>query len=323
MGTTIWATARIWLALLLCFGMTSTVNADVIDVSKIEPTCNLPFEYKDGRCVPKPGELDKLNDDKKCAGPWLKFASGKCSAADAAPEPACNEPIADLKYRDKKCVVDRQVPRSASGDFVGDCFEILARPANGRGIPAPPITRLKVLSQKPVAGDDKELTVSAADGTGVITCRSVANSQATQVLASDLIAVGAKRVGWTYGVLALPYKYYAHDRSFGSGVSIGPYFGRRWGTPGTAFTFAASATIGSVKGEVRDTQGNVTSTPDLQAFSVATGYMWDISKSPGVKPFKLGVFVGTDLVGSNDSVKYVHNRKPWIALQVGFDFTDN
>jgi len=35
-----------------------------------------------------------------------------------------------------------------------------------------------------------------------------------------------------------------------------------------------------------------------------------------------GFFVGADWVGSSNVVKYKHNRKPWVALQVGFDFLD-
>jgi hypothetical protein len=143
------------------------------------------------------------------------------------------------------------------------------------------------------------------------------------VKASELTGLGADRAGWAFGVLAVPFKYYSSGRAFGSGTSIGPYFGRRWGTPGSAYTFAVAATIGSVKGEVRDADDNITSTPDLQAFSLATGFMWDIAKAPEVRPFKLGVFVGADWVSSDRVVQFRQNRKPWIAFQIGFDFLDN
>ena len=36
-----------------------------------------------------------------------------------------------------------------------------------------------------------------------------------------------------------------------------------------------------------------------------------------------GLFVGADYVGADNVVKFAHNRKPWVALQIGFDFTDN
>jgi hypothetical protein len=142
------------------------------------------------------------------------------------------------------------------------------------------------------------------------------------VKASDLIALGARRIGWTYGVLALPYKYYEGTRSFAGQISLGPYIGRRYGSPGSAVTIALAAAIGSVKGEVRDADNNVTSTPDLQAYSIAGGVMWDISKAPDIKPFKLGLFVGADTVAKDKVVKFPNDRKLWIAFQVGFDFTD-
>lgn len=69
-------------------------------------------------------------------------------------------------------------------------------------------------------------------------------------------------------------------------------------------------------------QGNITDTPDLQAFSLAVGYAHDIAKAPETRAFKVGLFVGADWVGSSDVVKYKHNRKPWVAFQVGFDFFD-
>ena len=65
------------------------------------------------------------------------------------------------------------------------------------------------------------------------------------------------------------------------------------------------------------------STPDLQAFSLALGYMYDIAKGVDTRPFKIGFFVGSDVVGADNGVKYKHNKKPWLAFQIGFDFTDN
>jgi hypothetical protein len=125
-------------------------------------------------------------------------------------------------------------------------------------------------------------------------------------------------------VLSLPFKYHAHDKSFTPGaLNIGPYLGRRWGSSGSAITAALAAAIGSVRGEVRDAQGNITGTPDVTAFSMAVGLMLDVSKNPDFKPFKVGLFYGIDRVNADDAVKYKHNRKPWVAFQIGYDFTDN
>lgn len=301
-------------------------SAQTIDLASIQPKCNAPFEYDKaaGKCQKVDAELAKLDTADKCKGPGLAFDAGKCAApAGREPVPVCGEALPDLVYKDKKCVVERRVPRSASADYVGDCFRLVALPRDDNRIGYESGTTLKVLSQKAIASDDKELTVAPSEGTSMFSCEARRNTVATTVNASDLIAVGADRVGWAYGVLAMPFKYHAHDKSFGAGVSIGPYFGRRWGTPGSAYTFAVAATIGSVKGEVRDGAGNITSTPDLQAFSLASGFMWDISKAQNTKAFKIGVFAGADVVSQDNVVKYKNNRKPWVAFQIGFDFTDN
>lgn len=84
-----------------------------------------------------------------------------------------------------------------------------------------------------------------------------------------------------------------------------------------------AAAPGSIKGEVRDPTGNITSTLDLMAFSVAIGFMLDVSKNPDLKPFRVGLFYGLDRVNPDDAVKSKHNRKPWLAFQIGYDFTDS
>jgi hypothetical protein len=319
----------IWRAWLDCavlwalLGMLPSVAAQGIETN-IEAKCTSPY-YKPkpaaGKCEPDQEKISALTK-ATCVGPGITFKGEKCVPSEKAPAPECGDVLPDLVLKDGKCVVDRKVPRSATADYVGDCFEIYARTADGDTAGYPSDTTVKVLSQRALGEFDRSLTVAPADR-GFLSCDVRKDSVATTVKASELIEIGAKRVGWAYGVLALPFKYYAHDKSFGSGLSLGPYIGRRWGTPGSAYTFALAATIGTVKGEVRDAQGNITSTPDLQAYSYAAGFMWDISKAQNIKPFKVGVFVGRDLVGSDDVVKFDNNRKTWIAFQIGFDFTDN
>lgn len=79
-----------------------------------------------------------------------------------------------------------------------------------------------------------------------------------------------------------------------------------------------------MRGEERDkATGEIVSTPSLHALSIAAGVMWDIAKNPGVRPFKVGLFVGTDRASAGDRVRFPQNGKPWVALQIGYDFTDN
>lgn len=219
-----------------------------------------------------------------------------------------------------------EVPRSAPGDFIGDCFKTIATPPKGVSLDLPANSDWNVVAQAPLGKDDKELTLAPAKfhGWGVSGWCADAPGAEQRVKASTLLATGANRYGWAYGVLTLPFKYHIHDKSFTPGtLNIGPFLGRRWASAGSAVTLAAAATVGTVRGESRDTAGNITGTPDLAAFSVAVGLMFDVSKNPDLKPFKVGLFYGNDRVTDNTVTTYKHNRAPWLAFQIGFDFTDN
>lgn len=314
----------------LCGPAASAAPAEVIDLADIKPRCPSPFNYDPATkaCViADAAKLADLKTEAQCGGPGLKLMDGRCTTvAGKEPAPDCGNSLPDLVVKDGRCVVQRDTPRSAAGSYIGDCFKIVATPnPNTLGYAAG--DKLVVLSQVE-EGNDQLLRVTKADiaRAGPVPvpyfCGTVGPELKT-VRASDLNAIGAERLGWTYGVLALPFKYYRKERSFGSGVSLGPYVGRRSGAAGSAITFAVAATVGSVKGEVQDANGNITSTPDLLAYSWAAGWMFDISKSPGVKPFKIGLFLGQDRVSRDKVVNYKLNGQTWVAFQIGFDFTDN
>lgn len=307
--------------------------AEVVDLADITPRCDKPFELNDEKSACRPNDdsfarLSQADCERTVGAAW---DAGACKpAADAAqfPKPHCGSQLADLAYdaQKKSCQVVRGTPRSSLGDFVGDCFKVQSPPPEGIGNGLASGSYFVVESQTRIAGDDKELVVSPAkpfDLFGLhLACRYT-GAREFRVNASTLVASGAHRYGWSYGVLILPFKYHRHDKSFTPGsLNVGPFLGRRWGSAGSAITLAAAATVGSVRGEERDAAGNVTGTPDLTAFSVALGLMYDVSKNPDLKPFKMGVFWGNDRVSQTDAVKYVHNRKPWVAFQIGFDFTD-
>lgn len=301
-----------------------SVAGELVPLDEIVPSCGSQFyELKNGACVATQENPDGLSAEK-CNLPGLKFVGDKCGRTTVAPTPACGTAIPDLAFDPKiqKCVVDRRVQRSSAGDYVGDCFQITAVPETKSGFPWSGGETLMALHQRDADGDVM-LTVAEADKFFGYGCTPRNGAIAREVRASDLTRSGATRYGWTYGVLVLPFKYYRHNSGFSSGLSFGPYLGRRYGMPGSAFTIAVGAAISSVKGEVKDSAGNITDTPDLQALSATIGIMWDISKKPGIKPFKIGIFYGADRVNQGDAVKYENNKKPWWAFQVGFDFTDN
>jgi hypothetical protein len=311
--------------------------AGPIVLADITGKCSDPFSLKkDGSaCEINEEKLKKLNEaitkdpskaERLCVGPALQLTGTVCSAVDGkAPTPDCGNSLPDLAFVGGRCVVDQKIPRSSSGDYVGDCFRIDAL-VEGKPLGYPAGSALRVLSQQSVGANDRLLSVASIKlekPTHRWHCTGTLDPVVKTIHASDLIEIGARRTGWAYGALAMPYKYYSHNRSFGSGVSVGPYMGWRRGAPGSAYTWAAAATIGSVKGTVRDATGAIAETPDLQAFSLAVGTMFDVAKSEGAKAFKIGLFVGADWVSAGNIVKYANNRKPWLAFQIGYDFTDN
>lgn len=234
------------------------------------------------------------------AGVMVLF--GHCQAQSAEPE---------------KPVIAATTP----GDYKGDCFRLVAKPGVGSGLKEK--GTYLVLSQDKREGDPNLKVIEAESlAYGFLSCSPKTGSapEVKDVRASTFIESGAIRTGWTYGVLALPYKYHLDDKSFSSGVSVGPYIGRRIDAWGAGYTVAATMAIGTVTGTSTDTAGNTTS-PTLAAFTFAGGVMFDVSK--GSKPFKAGLFVGRDVVGRDSGVMYPHNRKTWIAVQLGYDFTDN
>jgi hypothetical protein len=323
-----WALAAwVWLAM-------PTATAQTIDLSKITPRCSaLLFKETpgpDGKCQVDADAVGKLDEAGCKAVPGLNWGGtpAKCTGTPAKPPtPTCSGDISGIlpTPKDGKCHLDRSVPRSAVGDFLGDCFRIDAQPSPE----TPPLIGghyLKVLSSRLGAnGTDTLLTVARADGRiPVFSCNAQDKAVPYEINASELARIGAKRYGWAYGVLAMPYKFYEKSKKIGDGAAIGPYLGWRMGEPGSGTTFAMSLALSKVKGEVRDAQSNVTSTPDLAAISAAAGVMWDVRKATGIgKPFTVGLFVGTDRVSSDNVVKFPHNGKGWLALQIGYDFTDN
>lgn len=299
-------------------------NAQVIDLSKIQPSCNGPYEFKGGVCVVADDKLATLATQDACkTAAGVEWKEGKCEPAKEPPAATCGDALPDLVVKDNKCVIDRKVPRSSQGAYEGDCFQVAAT-AESNPYKLVAGRRYEVESQRDENGE-KILRVAEAKpvwGFGPSYFCEVRGGVVRDVPLSEFTKIGAERLGWTYGMLTLPFKYYPGDKSLKGAGALGPYVGRRSGASGSAITFAGTAAVGAVQGEATDANGNVT-TPSLFAISLAFGWMYDISKTPGGKPFKIGFFVGKDFVGADNAAKYRHNRKTWIAFQIGFDFTDN
>jgi len=169
-----------------------------------------------------------------------------------------------------------------------------------------------------------ETTITTATTTG-------SPSLPESIDASALVQSGAVRRGYAYGVLSVPYKYYPSSKKFTAGVPLGGYLGWRIGQPGSAATFAAAMTLGAVKADTTETKTDpssgvstttITGDTNVAALSGAVGVIFDIFKNNESRPFKAGFFVGRDFVNSSPNINYEFNNKTWIAVQIGYDFTD-
>ena len=216
---------------------------------------------------------------------------------------------------------------SGAGDYIGDCLSI----SNPAGV-QPPSGNYFVSTQANLPSGDRNLTLlKARDDGWPLTCKPDGTSPAKPIVvaASQLMAAGATRTGWTYGALTMPYKYYPGTKTFSANAPIGAYVGLRRGQAGSGHTYAFALTLSSVKADTIDPKTlvdgkpSVTGTTDVAALSLAAGMMFDVLKSSAGKPFKAGLFVGVDRVSRSPSVSYAQNGKAWLALQIGYDFTDN
>jgi hypothetical protein len=137
------------------------------------------------------------------------------------------------------------------------------------------------------------------------------------VKAADIAGTPPDRYGLTYGMLLVPYKYQlTGDRSFSGKASVGGYLGFRQdksGWTGLALQYVAFLGASSIS-----VTQNVDGSPVSQDL---TGVSYGLALLGTVKQaFQLGVVIGADRVNRNAG--YVNNGKPWIAVSLGFDFSN-
>lgn len=121
-----------------------------------------------------------------------------------------------------------------------------------------------------------------------------------------------RRAGWSFGTLAVPYKYQLRgDRSLGGGATLGGYVGRRFMATGLSNQWIVFA--GLTKVDVPTTKDGKPATEQLAGLSYGVGFLSSIKDS-----FQLGLVIGADRVAK--SANYANNGKAWASLSLGFDF---
>ncbi len=117
--------------------------------------------------------------------------------------------------------------------------------------------------------------------------------------------------GLTHGPLAIPMKLQLSDGSISPGGNIGYFVGYRFLSHFTLIPMAVGF------GAVNVATTNSTELKPQAAFTLATGFEYDLSQSghnlgQGVQ---LGVFIGLD-----HSNGYAYSDRPWLAVGAGFNF---
>lgn len=349
-----WRTLVRWgagLALMVGGASAGAVTPDKFSPAEfVAPVCPALYEMKaaDQPCEPKAAEIAKL-EISACEYAGFTFTPGapaqaasagqpekaatpsNCSVGNAkAPVPSCKLiPSYGSSLSGGKCTYTKVAATSAPGNFVGDCIRVDGVPA---GMDAASGDHYVVTSQR-TSGNDEDtlLTVVKARKRGLLgtgqtfTCGSLGGAT-KELSANALLDAGARRYGFAFGALALPYKYFHKESAFVTGIPVGLYAGYRWGQIGSAFTLAVGATIGSVKADTLDANDKtkVTGSAEVTAIGTTVGFIFDIAKARNTRPFKIGLFYGSDRVSSDQkTIRYAYNKRPWFAFQVGYDFTEN
>jgi hypothetical protein len=286
---------------------------DQSDELVVKPSCPIKnFEYKaePKRCEFAP--VKAIANAAECTAIQGTWDKGACKPP-AAPEPVCATPLGSrIRYKDGQCVYDASTPVSDSSRYKGDCFKVVSKIAG-----APVAERLYVVDQ---SADGSSLHVLPAERPFIL-CSPISdpNQSSVAVSTQDVLRSGARRSGWVYGTLLLPYKYRPGDQTSQNNVTVGPYLGARVDTGGVGWTYAVSAGLTQTKVTSVDADNKPNET-NVSGFTLAVGLLFDVNKS--IKPFKTGVFIGADRYSKLKGEKVQGSGKLWIALQIGYDFTE-
>jgi hypothetical protein len=129
----------------------------------------------------------------------------------------------------------------------------------------------------------------------------------------QLDRVPPDRLGPSYGALVVPYKYHFNgSKEFSGNSTIGSYLGLRIGKESLGFAFQPIGFVGAAVIPV--TQSGTNSTQTFAGFTYGGGFLFDIKDA-----FHAGIVLGFDQV--SPSANYKDNGKPWIAIEIGYAFS--
>jgi hypothetical protein len=133
---------------------------------------------------------------------------------------------------------------------------------------------------------------------------------------ADLVSIPVSRYGLTYGALLVPFKYHlAGSREFTGNASLGGYLGYRHSSQAQGLEMKWVAFFGATNVSVSQTSNGQTSNLNLAGVTYGVGLIGNVKNA-----FQLGVIFGADRV--SNSAGYKENGKPWIAISLGYDFSN-
>lgn len=123
-------------------------------------------------------------------------------------------------------------------------------------------------------------------------------------------------LGLSYGTLFIPYKYHTKSKDFTAGTTVGGYIGYRAYGSVLGLEIQPIAFLGAspIPVDTLDENGQ-SSSENHFGVSYGFGFLGSIKNN-----FNMGMVVGFDRI--NKSVGYENNGKLWIAVQLGYVFSN-
>ena len=142
-------------------------------------------------------------------------------------------------------------------------------------------------------------------------CEAEARNRSVDIPVDTLVNTGDRyRFGFTYGVMAAPFKYYRGSKTFDAGAQIGPYIGYRvWDRQGSSTVLALG--IGATSARVKVTDGSTTTEETKNGLSWAFGVFTEFKNS-----FNVGLLWGMDMFSAADAVP--NQGAHWLSVSFGY-----
>ena len=269
-------------------------------------------------------------------------SAAKPTGAASPPAADSNETKSNAKIAADAVAADKanaaRADASSAGNWAGDKVnirmhtgQIFHKTPGDAGYAGGPETKFLVTK------DDKtDLTVdlrsTSTCAAGVAKDRCLEPDTKYSVAKADVLALRYNKIGWEYGMLVAPFKFHLHDKSLTSSASLGPYMGYSWGNDGFGLTLVGTAGITTLSTEVvqppattgastnaSPATNTTTKTSSQTGFTSALGLIWTISKGTGIHA---GILYGKDWAGSNATVPYKHEGRPWLSLEIGLPLSN-